>query len=158
MIDFDNCNLVSLNDDILQEFYSWEYDNPYDIYNLSKNDYFKDKSTWGIEQFALVNKNKVIAQVACQILDNDMWVGWSLKPELCGNGNSNLFIKKCINELIHIKRYTNQYIFLKVEDWNKRAINAYKKAEFKYYGSIKRNVDKSNDMVNFHIMRKEIKS
>lgn len=154
MMDFNKFKIVPLNDDIVKEICSWKYESPYDIYNLGDSEYLLDRSTWGTEQFALVDNNDVIAQLACQMQDEDMWVGWSLRPELCGKGYGSYFVDRCINELVRLKKYDNKYIFLKVIDWNQRAIKSYEKIGFRYYKSIVREVESTDESINFHIMIK----
>ncbi len=134
--------------------FSWKYEKPYNGYDLYLNEYLLNKNTWGNEQFVLVNNEDVIAYVACQIFDDDMWVGWALKPELCGSRIGDLFIKKCINELIRLNKYNREDIFLKVVDWNKRAIRVYEKVGFIYYESTVREED--DRLVRYCIMKKNI--
>lgn len=64
-----------------------------------------------------------------------MWIGWSLRPDLCGKGIGQRFIRKCINEL---KRHYGKDIFLKVYSWNTCAINVYEKSGFIYYDEFRR--------------------
>lgn len=151
-MNFGEYKLVAVNDDIIEELLLWKYEKPYNIYNLHLNNYLLNKDRWGNEQFALVNDGDVIGQVACQIIDDNMWVGWSLKPDLCGSGIGDLFIKKCIDELISLKKYSGEYIFLKVVDWNNRAIKAYEKAGFMYYRNTERKED--DKLVRYFIMKK----
>ncbi|WP_346947845.1 GNAT family N-acetyltransferase [Clostridium sp.] len=115
---------------------SWRYENPYNIYDLYLNDYLGDRYSWGIEQFVLEENDNIIAYVSCQIIKEDMWVGWSLRPDLCGNRIGKDFVKKCINELIILKKHYKKDIFLKVISWNTRAIKAYEKSGFIYYDKL----------------------
>lgn len=48
--------LVDLNEDIVKELFSWEYEEPYNIYNLHLNEYLLNKNTWGNEQFVIMKK------------------------------------------------------------------------------------------------------
>ncbi len=111
----------------------WRYENPYNIYDLYLNEYLKNSDSWGVEQFALVENDNIIAYVSCQLIQDDMWVGWSLKPNLCGNGIGQGFVIKCINELILLQKHCVKEIFLKVCSWNNRAIKVYEKAGFMHY-------------------------
>ncbi|MRZ79933.1 GNAT family N-acetyltransferase [Paeniclostridium sordellii] len=132
-INFDNCKLASLNNEILNHIFLWRYESPYNIYDLYSNDYLKNHDLWGIEQFALVEEYNIIAYVSCQVTQNDMWIGSSLRPDLCGKGIGQRFVRKCINELIELKRHYRKDIFLKVQSWNIRAIKVYEKSGFIYY-------------------------
>ncbi|MGL5753739.1 MAG: GNAT family N-acetyltransferase [Paraclostridium sp.] len=133
IINFDNCKLVSLNSEILEHIFLWRYDKPYNVYDLYLNDYLNNSDSWGVEQFALVENDNIIAYVSCQIVENDMWVGWSLRPNLCGSGIGQSFVRKCIIELIELKKYYMKDIFLKVYSWNARAIKAYEKVGFTHH-------------------------
>ncbi|MDU6482961.1 MAG: GNAT family N-acetyltransferase [Paeniclostridium sordellii] len=137
-INFDNYKLVSLNNEILNHIFLWRYESPYNIYDLYSNDYLKNHDLWGIEQFALVENRNIIAYVSCQVIQNDMWIGWSLRPDLCGKGIGQRFVRKCINELIELKRHYRKDIFLKVQSWNTRAIKVYEKSGFIYYDEFRR--------------------
>lgn len=151
-MDFSKLKLIYLNNEILEEITLWKYEKPYDIYNLQQNEYLKDSGTWGVEQFVLEENNNIIAYVSCQMIDKDMWVGWSLRPELCGKGIGKDFVKKCIDELINIKNYKYNYIFLKVASWNARAIKVYEKLGFIKYDKLVRL--ENNTYTEYLIMRK----
>ncbi|MGL4913398.1 MAG: GNAT family N-acetyltransferase [Romboutsia sp.] len=153
-MDFNELRLISLNNEILEEIMLWKYEEPYNIYNLQQNEYLKDCSTWGDEQFVLSDKHNIIAYVSCQIIDKNMWVGWSLRPDLCGKGTGKDFVKKCIDELISIKKYSGDNIFLKVISWNTRAIKVYEKLNFIKYDKLARL--ERGTYVEYHIMKKYV--
>ncbi|MGL5717843.1 MAG: GNAT family N-acetyltransferase [Paraclostridium sp.] len=155
IINLDNCKLISLSEDVVKKICLWKYEKPYNIYDLNKNNYLQERYSWGEEQFALVDDNEIIAYVACQIIQEYMWVGWSLRPNLCGIGIGKDITIKCINELIRSKDYQNKYIFLKVTDWNTRAIKTYMRLGFVSCDKFTR-VENENS-INYLIMRKEIK-
>ncbi|MCH1959842.1 GNAT family N-acetyltransferase [Romboutsia hominis] len=155
IISFDNCRLVSLNNEILDHIFSWRYDKPYNVYDLYLNDYLKNSDLWGVEQFALVENENIIAYVSCQVIKNDMWVGWALRPNLCGSGIGQEFVKKCIVELIALKKHYMKEIFLKVYSWNTRAIKVYKKVGFVHYDKFIR-VENGED-TEYIIMKMDIK-
>lgn len=155
IINFDNCRLVSLNNEILEHIFSWRYDKPYNVYDLYLNDYLKNSHLWGVEQFALVENENIIAFVSCNVIKNDMWVGWSLRPDLCGNGTGQDFVKKSIVELISLKKQYVKDVFLKVYNWNTRAIKVYKKVGFVHYDEFIR-VENGED-AQYIIMKLDIK-
>lgn len=152
---------INIKDGILQPFTiriveqicQWEYEKPYDVYNFKgrSNEYLMDENTWGTEQFALCNDNIVIGQVAAQFDNNNLWVGWSLSPKLCGKGNGYIFIKKCTEEIRRIKAYKGR-LYLRVATSNERAIKAYQKAGFVYLETIQDEIAYSNNIEDFWVM------
>ena len=136
-MDFSACILTPMDEKTARIISEWEYPPPYDVYNFKgrQNGYLFDKAIWGTELFALFSGDDIIGYVACQYANNDLWVGWSFAPELCGNGNGLLFICKCMEEIQRVKQH-NGPIFLKVAEWNKRAIKAYTKAGFIYVETV----------------------
>lgn len=153
-MDLDKFRLISLNNEIVKDIMLWKYEKPYDVYNLQQNEYLKDYGTWGDEQFVLVDKHNIIAYVSCQIIDKEMWVGWSLRPDLCGKGIGTDFVKKCIDELISIKEYSGDHMFLKVTNWNTRAIKVYEKLDFTKYDKLVRL--ENGNYVEYLIMKKYV--
>ena len=153
IIDFENCQLIPLNQGISSEICQWEYEKPYDVYNFKghPNRYLLDESTWGTEQFCLVYRDKMIGQVSCQLAGADLWVGWSMVPQLCGKGNGGDFVKQCVKEL---RRFTGHCgrILLRVAAWNQRAICAYQKAGFVYVETIQDEIAYSNHIEDFWVM------
>ncbi|UOW66782.1 GNAT family N-acetyltransferase [Paraclostridium bifermentans] len=122
----------------MEHIFLWRYDKPYNVYDLYLNDYLKNSDSWGVEQFALVKNDNIIAYVSCQLIKNDMWVGWSLRPSLCGSGIGQNFVTKCIMELVKLKKHYIKDIYLKVYSWNTRAIKTYEKAGFVHYDKLVR--------------------
>ncbi|MDD2268669.1 MAG: GNAT family N-acetyltransferase [Eubacteriales bacterium] len=155
-MDFNNCFLQELKVETAKEISQWEYDEPYDVYNFKgrPNGYLMDQKTWGTEQFALCYDNILVGQIACQFDDDNLWVGWSLSPKLCGRGNGHLFVKRCIEEIRKIKTY-NGKIYLRVSASNKRAIKAYQKSGFVYLKTIQDGVAYSNNIEDFWVMVNE---
>ena len=104
-IDFTNCQMFPLTQDAASEISQWEYEKPYDAYNFKDhpNGYLWDESTWGREQFYLVNNSKIIGHVSCQFDGTDLWVGWAMNPQLCGKGNGAAFSEKCVENYVRLK-------------------------------------------------------
>ena len=151
---FENSSLCALTEEYAFEISQWEYAPPYDVYNFKghPNGYLFDRSVWGTEQFCLVKDNAVIGQVACQRDGDNLWVGWSLNPKLCGGGNGSLFVKKCVSELCKIKNH-NGSIVLRVAVSNQRAVKAYQKAGFEYAETILDEIAYTNRMEDFWVMK-----
>ena len=153
LIDFTNCQMIPLTQASALEISQWEYEKPYDVYNFRDlpNGYLWDESTWGTEQFCLVDNNKIIGQVSCQFDEADLWVGWSMAPQLCGKGNGAAFVEKCVEELRCIKEHTGR-IVLRAAAWNRRAIHAYQKAGFSFVETIQDEIAYSDHMEDFWVM------
>ncbi|MGN1025694.1 MAG: GNAT family N-acetyltransferase, partial [Faecousia sp.] len=111
------------------EMANWAYEAPYDAYSFKgdQDDYLLDESTWGTEQFCLMDGETVIGQVACQFEGSDLWVGWSMNPAMVGKGYGSIFVRKCVEEIRRAKKHTGR-LLLRVAAWNQRAIKAYQKA------------------------------
>ena len=108
---------------------NWKYDEIYHIYDYKyEEDDLLDKNKCGIEKFAVLNEKHVLVgkltveflkkkisphEEACvvdySIVKNEtngnynMWLGWGLKPELCGRGFGFKFISECID--FSLKKY-----------------------------------------------------
>lgn len=151
---FANGRLVPLTTNTVKEINQWEYDAPYDEYNFKNrpNDYLLDKSTWGTEQFCLVENNVLLGQASCQFDGGVLWVGWSMAPQFCGKGNGAAFVGRCVKELRRIKSYTGRML-LRVSARNQRAIKAYQKVGFRYVETIQDEIAYSDRIEDFWIMQ-----
>ncbi len=91
-------SLKPLTKETVKEIAQWGYEVPYDAYSYKghSDEYLLDESTWGTEQFCLVERGILLGQLACQYEGDDLWVGWSMAPEFCGKGNGEAFVKKSI--------------------------------------------------------------
>lgn len=145
--------LVPLTEETATEIGGWRYESPYDAYSFSgdADSWLMDRSTWGTEQFCLADGDWVIGQVACQNDGDDLWVGWSMAPRLCGKGNGATFVKKCVTELRRVTGHKGR-MMLRVAAWNQRAIHAYQKAGFTYVETIQDEIAYSNHMEDFWVM------
>lgn len=153
LISFTNCQIIPLTQDAALEISQWEYEKPYDAYNFTNhpNGYLFDDSTWGTEQFCLVDGETILGQVTCQLDGTDLWVGWSMAPQFCGKGNGSMFVKQCVRELREFTGHTGR-ILLRVAAWNQRAIRAYQKSGFSYIKTIQDEIAYSNHMEDFWVM------
>ncbi|MBR2951162.1 MAG: GNAT family N-acetyltransferase [Lachnospiraceae bacterium] len=145
--------LIPMTKVMADEISSWEYESPYDVYSFKgrPNGYLMDDSTWGTEQFCLTDGGRILGQVSCQYSDEDLWVGWSMAPELCGKGNGADFVRKCVEELRRVKRHTGR-ILLRVASCNQRAIKAYQKAGFVYVETILDEIAYTGHSEDFWVM------
>jgi len=135
------------------EISRWEYSKPYDAYSFKGrcDGYLLDESLWGVEQFYLADGGGILGQAACQYEGDDLWVGWSMAPALCGKGGGAAFVEKCVGELRSIKGHSGR-ILLRVAAWNRRAIKAYQKAGFTYVKTIQDEIAFTDHMEDFWVM------
>ena len=146
-------SLEPLTKEIVAEMSQWEYEAPYDAYSFKghHDEYLLDESIWGVEQFCLTYDGIVLGQVACQYEEDNLWVGWSMAPELTGHGNGATFVSRCVQEIRRVKSHTGR-ILLRVSARNKRAIKAYQKAGFRYVETIQDEIAFSDNMEDFWVM------
>ena len=146
-------SLEPLTKETVVEMSKWEYEAPYDAYSFKghHDEYLLDESMWDVEQFCLTYDRIVLGQVACQYEGDDLWVGWSMAPELTGQGNGAVFVKRCVQEIRRVKGHTGR-ILLRVSARNKRAIKAYQKAGFRYVETIQDEIAFSDHMEDFWVM------
>lgn len=152
-INMADSSLAPLTKEIVAVISQWEYETPYEAYSFRGHHdaYLLDASTWGIEQFCLTCDGVILGQVACQYAGDDLWVGWSMAPEITGRGKGAAFVERCVQELRRVKGHAGR-ILLRVSARNKRAIKAYQKAGFRYVETIQDEIAFSNCMEDFWIM------
>lgn len=148
-----NSFLEPLTKGAANEIAQWEYEAPYDAYSFKGHpaEYLMNESTWGTEQFCLVEEGTLLGQVSCQYADGALWVGWSMAPQLCGKGNGAAFVQRCVKELRRVKA-CNGRILLRVSARNQRAIKAYQKAGFRYVETIQDEIAYSGNIEDFWVM------
>ena len=146
-------SLEPLTKEIVAKISGWEYEAPYEAYSFKghHDEYLLDESIWGVEQFCLTYDGILLGQVACQYEGDDLWVGWSMVPELTGQGNGAAFVARCVQEIRRVKGHTGR-ILLRVSARNKRAIKAYQKAGFRYVETIQDEIAFSDHMEDFWVM------
>ena len=146
-------SLEPLTKEIVAKISGWEYEAHYEAYSFKghHDEYLLDESIWGVEQFCLTYDGIVLGQVACQYEEDNLWVGWSMAPELTGQGNGAAFVTRCVQEIRRVKGYTGR-LLLRVSARNKRAIKAYQKAGFRYVETIQDEIAFSDNMEDFWVM------
>ena len=152
-INMANGSLEPLTKETAAVISQWVYEAPYEAYSFKghQNAYLLEESTWGLEQFYLGCDGMILGQVACQYDGDDLWVGWSMSPELTGQGNGAAFVEQCVREIRRVKGHTGR-ILLRVSACNKRAIKAYQKAGFRYLETIQDEIAFSNCREDFWVM------
>ena len=150
---FENGELLPLSKEVAAEIAQWEYEAPYEAYSIKghHDEYLMDESTWGTEQFCLMDGETVIGQVACQFEGSDLWVGWSMNPAMVGKGYGGAFVRKCVEEIRRAKKHAGR-LLLRVAAWNKRAIKAYQRAGFTYLETIQDEIAYSGKTEDFWVM------
>ena len=160
---------------------NWKYKDEYSIYDYcNEKEELLDESLWGLGRFAVLNeKNNLIGELTIEffeeeneeseddgyveyetILNDDkkiyeMWMGWGLKPELCGKGLGKKFILSCIEFAVKKYDYHGDYIRCAVAEFNKRAIKVYEKLNFETFEIC--NVNIENKETKIFRMKKMIK-
>lgn len=151
--DFTNSRMIALTKDTAAQISQWEYEKPFDVYNFKgrPNGYLMDASTWGTEQFCLVDRGRILGQVSCQFKGTDLWVGWSMVLTLCKKGNGAAFAERCVHKISAVKNHTGR-ILLRVATWNQRAIKAYQKAGFVHVETIQDAIAYTDHVEDFRVM------
>ena len=146
-------SLEPLTEETVAIISQWEYEAPYEAYSFKghHDEYLLDETIWGVEQFCLICDGVILGQVACQYEGDDLWVGWSMAPELTGQGNGAVFVERCVHEIRRVKGHTGR-ILLRVSARNKRAIKAYQKAGFHHVETIQDEIAFSDNMEDFWLM------
>jgi len=116
--------------------YNWEYEDIYSFYNMTEDEEdlkaFLDPKNWN-RYSAVLEDNKLIGFVMFQIIDDAIFIGLGLKPELTGKGYGRRFILSSLQYLKSKPNIENKKIRLCVALFNKRAISLYKKIGFETY-------------------------
>ena len=176
-------SVVPMNSKYAKEMIcNWKYDGIYHIYDYKyEEDDLLDENKWGIEKFAVLNeKHILVGELTVEFLKKklnpheegcvvdysivkiepngnyDMWLGWGLKPELCGRGLGLKFISECINFSLKKFNYNGEYVKCAVAVFNERAIKVYKKLGFDIFYN-KNNGEIANEKIQFYHMQKKVK-
>ncbi len=154
--DVQNHTIQPMTAEAASQISTWEYEEPYGAYSFKGRPlgWLMDEATWGSEQFVLTDGKSLLGQVACQFDGGDMWVGWSMAPELCGKGMGHLFVLKCVSELCRIKGHRGK-VKLKVAAGNLRAVRAYEKAGFVAVETVRDEIAYSGHEEDFYVMEKD---
>lgn len=142
---------VSMNDEYAKQISFWQYEDEYQIYNLpsfeemKKNNYRMVNPARSNDYICYVNKeNEVVAYTSTKESEEGkifFWIG--LKPNFCGKGVGRYFLQDSLNRIK--ERYPDAIIYLEVQTWNLRAINAYKRIGFTTINTIMKKDCLGND-------------
>ncbi|WP_373600203.1 GNAT family N-acetyltransferase [Paraclostridium bifermentans] len=126
--------IVEMNKEQADSYINWKYDYPYEFYNIPEyaieetlEEIFEDDST---HYFAVLDDEGKLFGVYSYIFKLDkVEIGLGIRPEDTGKGLGEEFVRDCINFVRNEISFKGD-ICLRVVDWNKRAINLYKKLGF----------------------------
>ena len=152
--------ITAMNTSAVKAICSWEYPEPYDVYNyMSYDEAVRNNST------LLNSDNKdnylcfweddtLTAYINIHLKDSKVFIGIALSPDTCGKGLGKTYLKKGIETAK--SRHPDREIWVQVRSWNKRAIKCYENCGFadKNKETIK---DRFGNDVEFVFMRLEEK-
>ncbi|MDZ7671818.1 MAG: GNAT family N-acetyltransferase [Halanaerobiales bacterium] len=136
--------------------YNWKYKSKYSFYDMTEDkedlEEFLNPNKWE-NTFAVLNDNNdLVGFYSYYFKEKIIWIGFGLKPELTGKGLGKKFVQKGIDYGIKTYQYDKEYIMLAVAEFNKRAINLYKKLGF---STVEKYEQKTNGgLYNFLKMKK----
>lgn len=159
---------------------NWKYGDEYHIYDyVNEKELLLNEESWGVGKFAVLDEENYLAgeftveffqedgeelddegYVSHEVVKNspqncyEMWVGWGLKPELCGKGLGVSFVSQCIDFAVREYNYKGQYVRCGVAAFNKRAIKVYEKCNFEIFYTCESEI--AGEKLTFLRMRKKI--
>lgn len=105
----------------------WKYPGEYSFYDMTEDpeDYEEivDPKQRKDNYFQVLRDGELIGFFCLNWDDSKMELGLGMKPELCGRGNGNIFMRE-VEEYIRDK-YSIKSVSLSVAEFNKRAIKLY---------------------------------
>ncbi len=126
---------ASINISAVKEICSWQYPEPYDVYNyLSFDEAVKSNSPLLKEEnkdnyMCFWEKDTLIAYINIYIKDSKAFIGIGLSPDFCGKALGKTYLKQGIETAKN--RYPKSEIWVEVRSWNVRAIKCYEACGFK---------------------------
>ncbi|WP_404293315.1 GNAT family N-acetyltransferase [Cytobacillus kochii] len=111
---------------------TWQYDAPYDFYNMEEDEAdlvaFLDEKERGEFVFSVKDEEELIAFLMIEQMGDSMDIGLGLRPDLTGQGKGATFLKAATC-FIRMNDEPKQ-MTLSVATFNKRAIKLYKRMGF----------------------------
>lgn len=128
---------LNMNKKFAEEIcYNWKYEGIFSFYNMTedKEDLqgFLDSKNWN-RYSAVLQENSLVGFFMFQIIDDAVFIGLGLKPDLTGKGYGKDFVLSGIDYLKNSPYGANKKIKLCVAQFNKRAIFLYKNIGFVPY-------------------------
>ncbi len=152
-------NFTKMNKEYAEEIaYNWKYRAKYSFYDMTEDkedlEEFLNPDKWE-DTYAVLNDNDdLVGFYSYYFKDEIIWLGFGLKPELTGKGLGEKFVQKGIDYGIKTYKYDKDYIMLAVAEFNKRAINLYKKLGFNTVEKYEQNTN--GGVYNFLKMEKRL--
>ncbi len=135
--------VTSMNITAVKAICSWQYPEPYDIYNYMPFDEgVKSNSPLLKEEnkdnyICFWEEETLTAYINIYKRDNEVFLGIGLSPDYCGRGLGKAYLRQGIEKAK--SSYPDSEIWVQVRSWNIRAIKCYEACGFKekYKKSIK---------------------
>lgn len=151
---------VAQNGDYAREMINnWKYESEFSIYDyINEEELLLNAENWGAERFAVLNEDEeLVGELTTEffrevdkgseddgyvdvqtVKDNpdkvyEMWIGFSLRPDLTGKGLGKEFVSQCVNFAVKHHNYKGDYVRLGVAKFNKRAIKTYERVGFQVF-------------------------
>ena len=133
--------------EIAQKIADWEYQSPYDIYNMNgekdaiekilSNDYYKYSYKDILIGYFCFGTAAIVPNNNKEIYEDEDYidVGIGLNPQFCNSGRGYNFFSKAVK--VGSELYEQNKFRLTVAQFNKRAIKVYKKYGFRKNNNFK---------------------
>lgn len=126
--------ITSINPSAVKAICSWQYPEPYDIYNyMSFDEAVRNNSPLlkaeNKDNYICFWENETLtAYISFYRKDSKIFLGIGLAPHLCGKGLGRFYLKQGTQAAE--SRYPDREIWVQVRSWNKRAIKCYESCGF----------------------------
>ncbi len=127
--------ITSMNLSAVKAICSWEYPDPYDVYNyMSFDEAVKNNSPLLNDKYkdnylCFWKKQILTAYINVYQKDGKVFIGIGLYPAFCGMGLGKTYLKQGIETAK--SRYPDSEIWVEVRSWNIRAMKCYENCGFK---------------------------
>lgn len=112
-------------------FETWHYDEPYGFYDYAYSSEILDPDNWETGQFAVLDQaGELVGEFTIYFEDEQMSIGFGLRPDLTGKGLGYDFISAGIEFAVRAYQYRGRALLLFVAAWNERALRLYRKLGF----------------------------
>lgn len=129
--------IVPITEDYAREYLSWEYEEPYKVYTIPaehRDEELKEIQANIQNWFAVLDEqNNMIGFYEYRFPEGSMEIGLGLAPQYTGQGKGRSFVRQCLR--FAKQQYPDYHgeIFLRVMDFNMRAIRVYERVGFQEF-------------------------